>query len=356
LPKGLKLQSQKIINYGEALVTVEEDTPKPQGAEVLMKVAYCGVCHTDVHIQDGYFTLSGEKQISTSSRRSLPFTPGHEIFGEVVALGPEAHNIKIGDCRAVYPWIGCGGCSTCRQGFENLCDKGSNSIGTSADGGYSDHLIVPHSKYLVNTDGIEDALAATYMCSGVTAYSAINKIGRLLADEKVLILGLGGVGMSGLQIGKAILRNDILAADIDDLKLKYATDVGAEKVYNASDDNSIKKLMQDTDGGVSAVVDFVGSEDSSKYGLSCIRRGGKYVVVGLYGGALSIPLATIPLRAISIIGTLTGSLDETKAVVSLARAGKIKPIPIEKRAIGKASESLNDLRNGNTIGRVVLVP
>jgi D-arabinose 1-dehydrogenase-like Zn-dependent alcohol dehydrogenase len=350
------VKSEKIINYGEALVSVEENTPNPKRTEVLLKISYCGVCHTDVHINDGYFRLADEKKIDTSSRRSLPFTPGHEIFGEVVACGSDVKNTRIGDRRAVYPWIGCGDCATCYRGFENLCDKGSNSIGTSADGGFSDHIIVPDSRYLINTDGIDDALAATYMCSGVTAYSAINKIGKLPAEGKVLILGLGGVGMSGLQIGKVILRNAILAADIDDLKLKQASDFGAESVYNTSDGNSINRLMKDTSGGASAVVDFVGSEKSTKFGLNCLERGGKYIVVGLYGGMLSIPLATIPLRAISIIGTLTGTLDETKEVVGLAKAGKIEPIPIVKRAMAKASESLDDLRNGNTIGRVVLVP
>ena len=350
------MKSQKIIQYEKPLVSVEEDTPVPQGTEVLIKILYCGVCHTDVHINDGYFTLSGEKRMDTSSRRSLPFTPGHEIFGEVAGLGENAEDIQTGDRRAVFPWIGCGKCSTCIQGNENLCDKGSNGIGTSVNGGYSDYVIVPHSKYLINTQGIDDRLAATYMCSGVTAYSAIKKIGKLEKNDSVLILGLGGVGMSGLQIGKAILDNPLLAADIDDAKLQRAKDLGATSVYDTGAKDSVPRLISETDGGIAAVIDFVGSEKSAAFGLSCIKRGGKYIVVGLYGGEISVPLATIPLRAISIIGTLTGSLDETKEVIKLAKTGKINPIPIEERPMAKASKSLDDLRNGSTIGRVILIP
>jgi len=350
------VKSQKIIQYGQPLELIEEATPKPRGTEILIKILYCGVCHTDVHINDGYFKLSGDKKIDTSSRRSLPFTPGHEIFGEVSAIGNNAKNVKVGDRRAVYPWIGCGKCPTCVSEKENLCDNSKNSIGTSINGGYSDYVIVPHSRYLLNTDGIDDRLAATYMCSGVTAYSAIKKIGKLDKNDSVLILGLGGVGLSGLQIGKAILNNSIFAADIDNNKLHRASDLGAEKTYNSSSSESVSQLILDTKGGIAAVVDFVGSEESSAFGLQCLKRGGKYILVGLYGGELKVPLATLPLRAISIVGTLTGSLSETQEIVSLAKSGKIEPIPIEERNMEKASSSLDDLRNGSTVGRIILVP
>ena len=350
------MRSQKIIEYGKPLVSVNEETPAPQGTEVLVKVLYSGVCHTDIHINDGYFILSGEKKIDTSSRRSLPFTPGHEIFGEISALGENVSGVKVGDRRSIYPWIGCGDCNTCLSGNENLCDKTNKSIGTSINGGYSDYVVVPHSKYLIKTDGIDDRLAATYMCSGVTAFSAIKKIGKLPKSDVVLVLGLGGVGMSGLQIGKAILDNPLFAADIEDLKLKQAKNLGVKNVYNTGDKESVSRLISESEGGVAVVIDFVGSEKSAAFGLSSIKRGGKYIVVGLYGGEISVPLATIPLRAISIIGSLTGSLAETKEVIKLAQTGKIGPIPIEERPLEKASKSLEDLRNGMITGRVVLTP
>lgn len=350
------MKSQKIIEYEKPLVLVEEETPKPKGTEVLVKVLHSGVCHTDIHINDGYFKLAKDKKIDTSSRRSLPFTPGHEIFGEVSAKGRDAKGIKIGQRRAIFPWIGCRKCSTCISGFENLCDKGNCGIGTSVNGGYSEYLIVPHPRYLIRTDGIDDGIAATLMCSGVTAYSAIKKIGKLSDGDKVLILGLGGVGFSGLQMCKAMLANEILVADIDDDKLKRGRRLGAKRVFNTRDKDSVSKLIKETKGGVAVVIDFVGSEASAAFGLASTRRGGKYIVVGLYGGEISLPLATVPLRAISIIGSLTGSLSETKQVVKLAREGKLEPIPIENRSLSQASEALEDLRSGAVTGRIILRP
>lgn len=350
------MKSQKIIQYSEPLEEVEEKTPVPEGTEVLIKIIYSGVCHSDVHLSDGFFVLSGEKKMDISSRRSLPFTLGHEIFGEVVAFGKDAKNVKMGDRRAVYPWIGCGECQICLSGNENLCDIGNKSIGTNVDGGFSDYVIVPNSKYLIETDGVDERLAATYMCSGLTAYSALKKIGNLGRNDAVLILGLGGVGMSGLQLGKAVLKNPFFAADIHDTKLKRAQMLGAKGVYNTTDKEALSRLKSETKGGVSAVIDFVGSHKTAEFALGSLKRGGKYIVVGLYGGALSIPMATIPLRAISIVGSLTGSLSEAKDVMRLAKAGKIDPIPIEERSLDKAMATIADLKNGKIIGRVVLTP
>jgi D-arabinose 1-dehydrogenase-like Zn-dependent alcohol dehydrogenase len=350
------MKSHKIIEYQKALKLIEEETPKPKGTEVLVKVLYSGVCHTDIHINDGFFTLAGKKKIDTSSMRSLPFTPGHEVFGEVFGFGKNARGIRLGQRRAVFPWIGCGKCDTCETGFENLCSQGNRSIGTSVNGGYSDYLIVPHSRYLLNTDGIDDRLAATYMCSGVTAYSAIKKIGKLKNSDSILILGLGGVGFSGLQICKAMFDNEIAVADIDTQKLKYAKRCGVKSVYNTRENDSVSKLLKKSKGGVSVVIDFVGSEESSAFGLASTKRGGKYILVGLYGGQLTVPLATIPLRSISIIGSLTGSLSETKEFIKLAKKGKIKPIPIEERPMIKVGKTLSDMRKGSITGRVVLKP
>ena len=175
--------------------------------------------------------LSGEKKIDISSRRSLPFTLGHEIFGEVVAFGADAKAVKIGDRRAVYPWIGCGECHICVAGDENLCDSANKSIGTNVDGGFSDYVLVPNSKYLIEIDGVDERLAATYMCSGLTAYSALKKIGKLGKNDSVLILGLGGVGMSGLQLGKAVIESPLLDQDIDDTNHERQTMLGVGGIY-----------------------------------------------------------------------------------------------------------------------------
>ena len=164
----------------------------------------CGVCHSDVHLQDGYFNLGDEKQLDASRGQSLPFTLGHEVEGEVVSMGPDASGAAIGDRVLVYPWIGCDECPICARGDGHVCNR-PRAIGVNLDGGYADHCLVPDGKYLFPYDDLNPSLAATYACSGITAYGALCEAGEIRADEHVLIIGLGGVGMMGLAFAKEIV-------------------------------------------------------------------------------------------------------------------------------------------------------
>ncbi|NIJ43079.1 D-arabinose 1-dehydrogenase-like Zn-dependent alcohol dehydrogenase [Parvibaculum indicum] len=349
------MKAEAIVEYGAPLQEVTLDTPEPQGTEVLVKVSHCGVCHSDVHLHDGYFDMGGGNKLDVSGGRKLPFTLGHEIEGEVVAVGPDAEGVKVGDQRVVFPWIGCGACATCNRGEEHLCNR-PRALGITVAGGYATHCIVPHPRYLLDYEGVQDGLAATYMCSGLTAYSAMKKIGELTDEERVLVVGLGGVGMMGLQFAKAMFPAAPLAADVDENKLQSAKGSGAHEVYNPKDEDALKKLLADTDGGVPAAVDFVGSEASLKFAQGAVRKGGKVIVVGLFGGGFSMPIPMFPMRAISIGGSYVGSLSETHEMMDLVKAGKIDPIPVAERPLSEASKSLDDLREGHVMGRVVLKP
>ena len=351
------MKSESIIKYAEPLQQTITDTPIPSGTQVLLKIAHCGVCHSDVHLHDGYFDLGGGNKLDVRAGRELPFTLGHEIEGEVIGLGEKVTGVKIGDQVVVYPWIGCGECAICKHGDENLCDNNMGMVlGVNAQGGFSDHVIVPHPKYLLNYDGVSSGLAATYMCSGLTAYSAMKKIGQPKNDDKVLVVGLGGVGMMGLQFARALFGNYPLGADVDDAKLEEASRAGASAVYDPKEPNAIRNLMADTGGGVFAAVDFVGSESSFEFANKAVKKGGKIIVVGLFGGALSMPLPMIPLRSITIMGSFVGNLQESKEMMALVQADKIAPIPIEERDMTDANRTLDDLRAGNIVGRVVLKP
>ena len=348
------MKSQAIVEFGKPLGEVTAETPTPEGAQVLLKVDHCGVCHSDVHIHDGHFDLGGGNKLDMT-KRPLPFTMGHEIEGEVVAVGPDAKGVAVGDKRVAYPWIGCGECTVCKRGDEHYCAAPRN-LGIQVSGGYSDYVLVPDARYLLDYSGVPDGLAATYMCSGLTAYGAMKKLGEVSPDERVLIVGLGGVGMMGLQFARAMFEAAPLAADVDESKLQAAMGAGAHAVYNPKDENALKQLMADTDGGVPAVVDFVGSEASLKFATSAVRKGGKVVIVGLFGGGFSMPIPMFPMRAISIGGSYVGSLEETKEMMALVQAGKIDPIPVEERPLEQASKTLDDLREGRILGRVVLKP
>jgi len=348
------LQSQVITDYGAPLRALERPDPGPQDSEIVLQVSHCGVCHSDVHLHDGFFDLGGDKKLDLSASHSLPFTLGHEIEGVVTALGPLAQGqVDIGARRVVYPWIGCGECPVCARGDEQLCNK-PRALGVNRDGGYSTAVIVPHPRYLLDCDGIAPGLAATYMCSGLTAYSALKKIGQPGPGESIAIVGLGGVGMMGLQCARALLPNTpLIAVDVDESKLQAALSNGATASYNATDPDAAKQLLKAT-GGVAAAVDFVGSESSLGFANRALRKGGKAVIVGLFGGGFSMPIPLFPLRAISLIGSYVGTLAETRELLDLAKAGVLQPIPIEQRPLSQANQTLDDLRAGRILGRVVL--
>jgi alcohol dehydrogenase, propanol-preferring len=174
-----------MVDFGVPLELFETATPEPTGTQVLLRVRAAGVCHSDLHIWEGSYDLGFGRKLSLKDRGiSVPLTLGHETAGEVVAAGPDAHGVLPGDVRLVYPWIGCGGCPVCLRGDENLCAK-PRFLGVYCDGGYSDHITVPHPKYLLDLEGLDPVSAAPYACSGVTTYSALAKLTDVIATEPI---------------------------------------------------------------------------------------------------------------------------------------------------------------------------
>ena len=152
--------SYKTSAPGAPLIEVESKTPEPQGSEVLIKTIACGVCHSDIHMHEGVFDLGGGKQLEVG-REGMVL--GHEIFGEVIALGPDAQDAQdaeIGDRRVVFPWIGCGECEVCKRGDEQLCTPGC-ALGIACAGGFADHVMVPHSRCFCYKVELSDGRAAT---------------------------------------------------------------------------------------------------------------------------------------------------------------------------------------------------
>ncbi|HYM31913.1 MAG TPA: alcohol dehydrogenase [Candidatus Cybelea sp.] len=349
------MQSYRVIKFGQPLEAVQEPAPAPKGSEVVLKVTGCGVCHSDVHLWDGYFDLGGGKKMPFGGEGTLPLTLGHEVAGEVTALGPEASGVKIGDRRVIFPWIGCGACSYCKSGNEHLCGK-PRALGVQRHGGYADTIVVPHARYLLDYGNISTELACTFACSGLTAYSALKKCGQLSAGDPLLIIGAGGVGMAGIRLAKAVTGAAPIVADIDDRKLEAAKQAGAAETINSSAADAGKRLFAMTGGGVAAAIDFVGAEASTNFGNGALRKGGKLVIVGLFGGAFSMPIPMFPFRAITIQGSYVGSLAEMHELLALAKAGAVQPIPLATRPLSQAGATLADLKAGRIVGRVVLKP
>lgn len=347
--------SYQIAEHGKPLQRVMQETPRPKGAEVLVRVTRAGVCHSDLHIWDGYFDWGGGKRFYVKERGCVPpFTLGHEPFGVVEALGPRARGVKVGQKRLVFPWIGCGKCPVCKAGQDNLCVSGSRFLGVNRAGAYSTHLLVPDAKYLVDTSGIDDAFASTLACSALTTYSAISKLQALGPRDWVAVLGCGGLGLIAISVLRAKGIRNIIGCDIDDAKLAAAMKMGARKTVNTRAPDALQQLQAAAAQNVAAAVDFVGMPATAALGIGALRKGGRYVLCGLYGGELSHPLPPIAQRGIGIIGSYVGNLQELKEVVALAKKKKLRPMPVETRPGDQANSALEDLKAGKVLGRIVL--
>ena len=339
----------------EPLEAVDVPEPKPTGTEVVIEVTRCGVCHSDLHLQEGSYDLGGGKKLSLTDRGvKLPLIMGHEVLGKLISKGPDAPigDDAVGRTFLVYPWLGCGKCEICKRGEENYCPT-ATSIGVFRPGGYAEKCLVPHPRYLIDVTGIDPTLAATYACSGVTAYSALKKATIDKDRDWLMILGVGGVGLNGLQIARALGYKHIVVADIDPDKRKLALDSGATEVVDPKDEASLAKV-QGLQGGVAAAVDFVGAGATANFGIAALRKGGIYVAVGLFGGDFTLSVPMLVLRAITLRGSYVGNLNELRELVELVKAGRIDPMPVEQVPFDQANAALDRLREGKVRGRLVL--
>ncbi|MEN9539353.1 MAG: hypothetical protein RLZZ126_1588 [Pseudomonadota bacterium] len=347
------MQSYDVVEWGQPLQKVLKSTPVPTGTEVLVRIQYCGVCHSDVHIRDGYFDLGGGKKFHMSDRgMKLPVTMGHEPYGKVIAAGPDAQGVPLGQNMLVFPWTGCGSCPRCLAGDDNLCMV-PRFLGVQRSGGYADHLIVPHPRYLVDVAGLDPLWASTLACSGLTTYSAVAKLKPIPDDEWVLVLGAGGLGLSAVAMLRAMGHQRIVVADLDPAKFDAARAVGAAACVAAGAADALDQLKATTGGFIYGAVDLVGAVPTLQLAYATLRKGGRYVVCGLYGGEFPLSIVPTVQRAITIQGSYVGNVQELREVVALAKAGKLKALPVEKRAADRISETLDQLKAGQLIGRVV---
>lgn len=345
-----------VTHYGQPLELIEKDIPQPQGTEVLVRVKAAGLCHSDLHIWEGYYDLGGGKKLMFADRGlKLPLTPSHEISGEVVAAGPDAGPVQIGLVAVVHPWIGCGQCAACRRGEENICVK-PQSLGAVRDGGFADYVIVPHPRYLVDLSGLDPVKAAPLACAGVTTYSAIKKFGERIHEGPIVVIGAGGLGLMAIEVLKALGGKGAIVVDVDATKRDAAQQAGALAAIDARAPDAAQQIIQATDGGARAVLDLVGATPTMTLALDSSARGGHVVVVGLMGGDITLSLPVIPMKPLRIEGSYVGTLPELRELVALMRDGKIQPTPVRSRPLDEVNDALIALSQGKVIGRTVLVP
>ena len=350
-----------VVRNGADLEPVDVPVPVPSGTEVLIAVTHCGVCHSDLHIWDGYYDLGGGARMSLADRGvRLPLVMGHEVVGRVEAIGPDAPGpeagcVAVGDLRIVFPWLGCGQCAECRAERDNMCVTASRSIGVFQPGGYGSHVTVPHPRHLVDPGTIDPAVAATYACSGVTVYSAIRKVLPLPPDEPVVLVGAGGLGLNAIHVLRALGHRAIVSVDLDPAKRDAALAAGATATVDASGEGVTDRILAACGGPVLAVIDLVNGSATAAFAFAALRKGGKLIQVGLFGGQMTVPLPPMAMKALTIQGSYVGNPVELRELVALAQNGRVPPLPVTTMPRSQANTALHRLRDGHVTGRIVLV-
>jgi alcohol dehydrogenase, propanol-preferring len=357
--------SARIHKYQEPLAIDNTSKPKVQGEEVLVKVGAAGLCHSDLHLINGEW-----KDILPLN---LPKTPGHEIAGWIEEIGesvPESAQMKEGDLVAVFGGWGCGICTYCKSGDEQLCNFPRWPGLSDYDGGYSEYIMVPTYRFLIkvgkwltsNSYNIRPEELAPLTDAGLTPYRAIKKIRHLLGPGKTIaIFGIGGLGSYAIQYAKILGQSStVIALDRAEEKLQLAEKFGADHIVNVSKSQNIRseiksKLSEGKEMGVDVVIDCVGADATIEDSCRILNKGGSLVVVGLFGSQIKIPLVRAVLQEYQAYGSLWGNYIELREVIELAKTGKIKH-SIQKFPLNEVNEAIQLLKNGRIVGRGVVIP
>jgi len=229
------------------------------------------------------------------------------------------------------------------------------SLGVFSNGGYATHMMVPHPRYLFDIGDMAPERAAPLACSGVTTYGALKKVATL-KSEPTVIIGAGGLGLMCLALHQKMGGHSAIVVDIDPAKRDAAKKAGAKAVVDGKAADAVDQIKALTNGGAWGVVDLVGSSQSARMGYDSLAKGGKYVIVGLYGGDVTLSLPPIAMRALTIQGSYVGSVPEMAELMDLIKRTGLPDVPVATRPLSQVNAAMDDLRAGKIVGRVVLQP
>jgi alcohol dehydrogenase, propanol-preferring len=328
-------------------LTIEDiPTPEPQAGEVLIKVAGCGVCHTDLHYIDH----------DVPTFKKPPLILGHEVSGVVAAPGSGANHFKEGD-RVLAPAVyGCGHCKMCRTGRENICEN-MVMFGNNVDGGYAEYMLAPAKDVIPLPAEIPLIEGAIIADATTTPYHAVVNRGKVQPGDAVVVFGCGGIGLNVVQIAAAV-GGQVIAVDVVDAKLEWAKKLGATATLNAKGvervDKEIRKL---TNGGADIAFEAIGNPVTQAQAFASVRTGGRFVVVGFSDKPMTLDTGRVMFREMEIIGSLGCRAVDYPRVIELARQGKIKVAELvtAKFPLDRINDAFDTLRRGEGI-RSVIVP
>jgi propanol-preferring alcohol dehydrogenase len=323
------------------LVLEEWEVPVPGPGRILVKVEACGVCHTDVHAANGDWPL----------KPTLPFIPGHEGIGRVVALGSGVTAVKEGD-RVGVPWLfsACGHCEYCLTAWETVCAEAEFG-GYTRNGSFAEYVVADPNYVAHVPAGLGPAAAAPLICAGITTYKGIKETGAR-PGEWIAISGIGGLGHLGIQYAKAMGLH-VVAIDVDDGKLAHATRLGADFVVNAKNGDPAAAVKKGTGGGAHGVLITAPSLPAFTQGVGMTRKRGTCVLVGIPPGEFPTPLFDVVANCITIRGSFVGTRGDMAEALAFAADGKVRA-DIELRPLSEINEVLTRLQHGDVPSRVVI--
>jgi len=326
-----------------------EEVPEPKiekQTDVLVRVGGAGVCRTDLHVIEGIWRQKVDVK--------LPYVMGHENAGWVEETGKAVEGFKKGDPVICHPLISNCQALAARRGHD-MHVEGSEFPGISTNGGYAELLRTGATSLIKLPQTLAPKDVAPHADAGLTAYHVAKKAAQhLLPGERVVVIGVGGLGHIGIQALAALCSADIIALDRSDMALALAEECGAHHTVKA-DENQVEAIRTLTDGkGAEAVIDFVGEGNSIANGLAMTRNNGAYYVVG-YGGEIKISAIDMITTERRIIGNLVGNYAELVELMELANRGKVH-LATQHYKLNEANRALHDLHHGKVKGRAVLVP
>ena len=336
------MQAAILHNFGSDLSVEETPRPVPGADDVLLEVEVCGVCHSDLHIAEG-------DQPALKAVTKPQLIPGHEVIGRVVERGANVTHLAVGDRVGVaWNFSTCGQCDQCKEGLENLCRK-AVITGVMVDGGYADYMVARASHALPIPAALTSAEAAPLFCAGLTVYRALKNAG-VRAGQRVAIFGIGGLGHLAVQIAHA-WGAEVIALDVDPVKLSFAKELGAVHAFNAADANDIKSLRKL--GGAHVAVVTSAAKAAYDTAFKCLRPGGTISVFGLPAEPLMFSALGLVSQEARVMGSSIGTREDMRAVLEMAAQGQLR-CRTEAQPLDQVNAVFERMRRGQILGRVVL--
>lgn len=342
LLENLHMKAALLREHSQPLVI--EDIPLPilRSHEVLLKVKACGLCGTDLKLW-----------ATPKDWLKLPFVMGHEIAGEIAAVGTEVHHLDIGERGLIHFCLTCGECVFCRTNKEMLCDNAEGKIGFTVQGGLAEYLAAPARNFIPISSGLSFT-SASIVCDAIaTPYNALKKA-NIQQGDYIVVMGLGGLGIHAAQIAK-VLGANVIGVDVDQRKLEHTRQLGIVRLIRYQAGSFIEEVRKSAEGhAISAILETVSTPATVAADLQLLGKTGKLILLGYTEASLTVPPLPVILNELSICGSVASSREDALAVLALIKDGVVTPVVSTTYPLEEVNCAIKDLKSGKCVGRQVI--